>query len=472
MKTLFSLSFYSRPVGAAQAVAVCSLLLLHAINAHPAAAPDTLDPTFKAAVSGAYVYSMAVDCEQRIILGGNFTQVNGTRRNNIARLREDGTLDPTFDPGSGASGEVISVASTEEGKVVMGGLFTSVNRVPRNRVARLNADGSVDATFDIGSGADNVVRVIRMQADGKILVGGQFTKFNGQSRNCLVRLNSDGTLDPEFKVGTGFGGLRWVCTILIQPDGKIIVGGDFTSYDNHPCGSIARLNPDGTFDPTFNSGKGTTSDNPIISAALQPDGKIIIGGSFNHYQGVSRVNIARLLPDGQLDTEYKSGKGISGGLYSMIQCVLAQPDGKVFIGGSFDRVNGVARSNVVLLNADGSIDTSFAPKMSNPVRAIVSEGRGAILLGGEFVTVNGVAASRIARLQGAADPGGKLRATRSLGPNGACCRLTGSGTGTVIEASLDLVHWQPIVTNVVASAEFVFDEPVADQTACRFYRVR
>src|SRR5690606_12472907 len=139
---------------------------------------------------------------------------------------------------------------------------------------RLNTDGSLDTTFNIGTGANNIVRTTAIQVDGKIIIGGEFTSYSGTPINSIVRLNSDGSIDSSFVAGES----GRIYTIAIQTDGKFIIGGQFNNYDGILLNRIARLNTDGSLDMTFNIGTG--ANNIVRSTAIQADGKIIIGGNF------------------------------------------------------------------------------------------------------------------------------------------------------------------------------------------------
>ena len=112
------------------------------------------------------------------------------------------------------------MAIQSDGKILVGGTFFTYNGVSANRVIRLNSDGSVDNTFVTGTGFNNYVLSIVIQSDGKILVGGGFTAYNGVSANRIIRLNSDGSIDNTFVTGTGFD--NYVYSIAIQSDGKIL----------------------------------------------------------------------------------------------------------------------------------------------------------------------------------------------------------------------------------------------------------
>ncbi|MBK6541205.1 MAG: delta-60 repeat domain-containing protein [Flavobacteriales bacterium] len=194
---------------------------------------------------------------------------------------QDGAIDPTFNPGDigfgsgdGAVPGVWSTTLQSDGKVIVGGDFVkynSVNNSNRIRVARLSPDGVLDTGFTPGAGADAVVRTTAMQSDGKIIIGGSFTSYDGIGRNSIARLNADGSLDIGFNPGTGAN--NPVHSITLQPDGKIIIGGDFTNYNGTGRNRVARLNTDGSLDTGFNPGIGANST--VYSTLLQADGKII-----------------------------------------------------------------------------------------------------------------------------------------------------------------------------------------------------
>src|SRR6185503_18710842 len=175
---------------------------------------------------------LGVQPDGKIVIGGQFTAVNGTSRNYIARLNADGTLDNSFNSGSGPDNAIVSLALQPDGKLLIGGFFSSVNGIPRNRIARLNTNGSLDTSFDAGSvAAGTSVRSIALQSDGKVLIGGEFAK-------AIARLNVDGSLDTSFNPGTGAN--NQVRSIAVQSDGKVLIGGHFTFINGAARNYIAR----------------------------------------------------------------------------------------------------------------------------------------------------------------------------------------------------------------------------------------
>ena len=172
-----------------------------------------------------------------------------------------------------------------------GGNFSSYSGVTSNKIIRLNTGGTIDNTFNIGSGFNDVVDVITLQPDGKILVGGVFNSYSGVTHNGIIRLNTGGTIDNTFNSGDGFNSN--VDVITLQPDGKILVGGAFSSYNGVTNDYIVRLNSNGTIDNTFITGSTNGFNDYVRSIVLQPDGKILVSGDFNTYSGVTYNGIIR-----------------------------------------------------------------------------------------------------------------------------------------------------------------------------------
>jgi uncharacterized delta-60 repeat protein len=294
------------------------------------------------------VNSTVLQADGKILIVGQFTSYNGTTINRIARLNTDGSLDINFNSGTGVFGGVNSIAIQEDGKILIGGIFSSYNGTATNRIARLNTDGSLDANFSTGTGANGGVNSIAIQPNGKILIGGGFTSYNGTAVSGFARLNSDGSLDTNFYPGTGVG--VGINSIALQADGKIIIGGLFASYNGNNLSCITRLNSDGSLDANFNA-TGTGASGGLNSIAVQADGKILIGGNITSYNGLARNRIARLNSDGNLDATFNlDGTGVNNIVHSM----ALQADGKILIGGTFTRYNGIVQNRVARLNSDGS----------------------------------------------------------------------------------------------------------------------
>jgi uncharacterized delta-60 repeat protein len=201
-------------------------------------------------------------------------------------------------------------------------------------LGRVNIDGTVDTNFT--PIVNERVCSVAVQPDGKILVGGYFTSLCGQTRNHIGRLKQDGTLDTAFDPGAN----DWVLTLVVQADGKILVGGYFSTLGGQDCTSLGRLNADGTIDAGFYPG----TQSQVNSLALQADGKILIGGIATVI-GETRYNLGRLNTDGTLDVAFNPGAD------GMVNSLAIQADGKILAGGSFSTLGGQPRSYLGRLNS-------------------------------------------------------------------------------------------------------------------------
>ncbi|MBK7754358.1 MAG: delta-60 repeat domain-containing protein, partial [Flavobacteriales bacterium] len=189
--------------------------------------------------------------------------------------------DPGFGNGDGADSQVSSMALQSDGKILIGGAFFRYNGWQSRHIARVNSGGSVDNTFTAGLTTNGDVLAMEVQPDGRILMGGWFTIYNGASRTRMARALADGSNDPSFDPGSGANAT--VTDVLLHPDGKILISGYLTQYNGAPVGYIARLNNDGTLDAGFNTVVGA---NGLVAAMVrQPDGKIVITGDFTQYNG-------------------------------------------------------------------------------------------------------------------------------------------------------------------------------------------
>ncbi|HON07741.1 MAG TPA: Calx-beta domain-containing protein, partial [Verrucomicrobiota bacterium] len=273
----------SNPQGGATLGAVSNAEIVIVDNESYAIPAGSIDTSFTTGVGpNRPVHSIVIQPDGYILIGGEFTAYNNIIRNGIARIDTIGRVDQCFDIGGGFNEQISAMALQPDGRIVVGGFFTSVNGINRSRIARLNKDGTVDTFFNPGSGADNPIHTLAIQSDGRILVGGSFNTFNGVSKPGLVRLNTNGTIHAWFDVGPG-GVDGSVYAIAIQSDGKILIGGSFNRVNFKPLKGIARLNVDGSVDSTFNPGGGF--NDAVRSIAIQPDGKIIAGGSFTNFNG-------------------------------------------------------------------------------------------------------------------------------------------------------------------------------------------
>jgi uncharacterized delta-60 repeat protein len=475
-------------------------------------ANGSLDGTFPIPSTNGFVSELKVLPDGKILIGGAFTTVSGFAYGRLARLNTDGSVDLTFNTNNiGANGQINDIELSPDGKIFIGGVFTQYNGVAKNKIAKLNSDGTLDtsftytppvnavvldldllpngklavagntlgttllptsavvlntdgspdANFAVITAKQGRVRKVQQQSDGKVLIVGEFPLVNGVARNSLARLNADGTLDTGFV--PYFNSLAINQTILAlgaQPDGKVIVGSyqgivlrrlnadgsqdtSFTTtlhsssviYDLQilPNGQIliggtfsfigetnfsrkvARLNADGSVDATFNT---AAFNGDVYKVLQQTDGKVLIGGTFNQIGSSIRGRFARLNTDGSLDGTFNP----PGGANDFVADLDVQTDGKVVIGGNFTQLNGSgAQQRIGRLNADGTLDTTFAQTANQTVNAVKIQPDGKILIGGIFSLVGSTARSAIARLTS----GGALDFT-----------FNASATATVLDITL------------------------------------
>ncbi len=288
------------------------------------------DPEFQVTVAGGYEFisDVVVQANQDILIAGFFESVNGVARPSVARLRSNGQVDATFNPTAGPDDLIWRMARQADGKVVVIGWFHIFGDQPRSRLARLNADGSLDLGFDPGvafgeefNGLPGIpdVTTLAIQPNGRILVGGFFDRYQGVTRNSLVGIRPTGELDPSFDVGTGIASSGYsplpqaiypgrVANLVLQPDGKVVIAGTFLRVNGQVAPGVTRLNANGSLDASFKLG-GVASFGippsgfipPVVGQglALLKDGDILVGmtqfqlGIKNDpvsYSGVVRLN--------------------------------------------------------------------------------------------------------------------------------------------------------------------------------------
>ncbi|KFC21453.1 T9SS type A sorting domain-containing protein [Epilithonimonas lactis] len=346
-----------------------------------------LDSNFNtgAGSNGYSIMAMGLQKDGKIIVAGDFTTFDGIARKGIARLNNDGSIDQNFDIGAGLEGRVLNIIVQEDGKIIITGDFTKFNNIEKRYVTRLNADGSLDDTFNAGgSGANTSIYSVVQQTDGKILIAGDFDYYNGVRRGKVARLNTDGSLDGTFDSSVGSN--NNLNSVILQSDGKILIGGYISTYDNIAKRTIARLNSNGSLDTSFNA-IGSGSNLPIYTMAVQPDGKIIICGGFSSFNNVETGGIARLNINGSLDTTFVKNNSASA------HSAIVLPNGKILTNGNFFSTSKFHR-----LKSDGSADKLF--DTGGEVRRMILQPDGKILVCGYFTSFNGVNKKQIVRING------------------------------------------------------------------------
>ncbi|MCX6924410.1 MAG: hypothetical protein NT154_14530, partial [Verrucomicrobia bacterium] len=315
--------------------------------------------------ANAAIFALAVQpADQSVVIGGAFTSYNAFLRNRIARVNYDGSIDQNFTVGTGADGLVTSLALQPDGKIVMGGDFRAVNGDNRYRVARLMASGTVDATFNPGLGADDTVWSLALSTNGSVVIGGQFNTFNNYTLNHVARLSSSGDVDLSFDTSNlGLDGTVWA--VAPQEDGKVVIGGDFTMVNGFQRSRIARLNADGSVDTTFDPGLG--ANDTIYTLLVQPDRNILVGGAFSQFHIASHRGLTRLLSTGALDPTFNPGSSANDVVYSLF---LPPDSSRIYVGGMFTEFNSTRRVGLARLYLNGTVDTGFMDTAYNQFAGI------------------------------------------------------------------------------------------------------
>jgi uncharacterized delta-60 repeat protein len=455
----------------------------------------TTDPTFNAGaaigdrmyINQIYPRSVSLRSNGKVILAGQWYSFNGTARRNIVQLNADGSIDQSFNRMGSANGDIRRAIKQSDGKLILGGLFDGYQDVPSfdivrtdangsvdttfnthgvlpqypgnagvnalaqqadgkivvggvfdnfgntgaNNLGRFNANGGVDTSFHTGSGANDQVLVVAVDASNKILVGGVFSDINGISQKRLARLNIDGSIDTSFHTGTGFNGM--VDVIKVLPNGKIMAGGNFSTYNGAAAYSLIRLNNDGTADTSFHL---TANLSYIYDIDILASGKILVSGFNYNYRPILLFN-----EDGTIDASFTSR--INTGSINTAE-VLS--DGKIFVGGSFSLFG--SPNNIGLLYPDGSIEHVWQSGTGVGTNADVLGSliqNNDVIYYGVFTDVSGIGRNRIARLTNfcvmPASPTGALRDTICAGSTATLHINAGTGTLGWYSDSLDVFSY-------------------------------
>ena len=309
-------------------------------------------------------------------------------------------LDPTFKVGTGANWYVEQMLEQPDGKILICGLISEYDGKPLPYVGRLNPDGSIDQSFK--AQPNYWVRHMILLPDGKIIIGGMFNFVGGTVRNIIARLNPDGSLDTAFNPGRGaevslgtsiYGDPRpFIIWMDLQPDGKILATGNFHDYEGVSSPGIVRINPDGSRDTTFSVGAGINSWGRFVKRF--DNGQIALSGWFTSYNNRNFNRLVILNSDGSFDAGVNAFYGDKTSVY----VVHRQEDGKLITGGHSLNEQGLFKREIVRLNTNGSVDESWPTKANEGVQNILTQPNGQILIAGQFTTVNDVWRPRLARL--------------------------------------------------------------------------
>ena len=335
-------------------------------------------------------YCIALQSDNKIIVGAEhlYGQIinNISVDKKISRFNSNGRVDNTFSVGSGFDKIPLIIKIQQDGKILIGGEFSNYNGTTKNKIIRLNPNGSIDDSFDIGTGFDGNVKCIEIQSDGKILVGGEFNTYKGINKKGLIRLNSDGSIDNYFYIGIGPN--NNVNCITIQNDNKILVAGKFLQFNNTSASLIVRLTSSGNIDATFNIWSGFSASSQYfrgslqINSILQSGSNLLVAGNFEKFNNKSKEDFVSLNINGSEDSSFNIGLGFVGTTDDIVNRVpieikaLALQNGKLLASGNFKYYNSIGKAYIIRLFGNSlsidefsSITNSIYP---NPVIDIIN----------------------------------------------------------------------------------------------------
>lgn len=384
-----------------------SLLLTachHSSHSSPAPPRDSFDigdgPSYTV-----WAVAPAANGKGTFYVGGQFAYFDNLLTDGIVRLNANGTIDPGFYMGTGFNGSVFAItpATDGSGDIYVGGAFTTYNGFTANHIVRLNANGSMDTGFSTGTGFNDVVYAIKEAADGSgdIYVGGDFTTYNGNNSGRLARLNSDGSYDSGFNIGAGASDTVNSIAVVAGGSGDLIyIGGNFTYFNATASNYIARIKNDGSYDTGFAVGTGFDGQVETLTPAADGSGDIYVGGDFKSYDSNGSIRIARLNSDGSFDSAFATSTGFNDTVYAI--ATDSGVPGEVFVAGLFTTFDGNIHQGIACLNSTGFICSGFNSGVGFDYAALTmafaNDGTGDLFVGGDFLYYQGVYQNSLVRL--------------------------------------------------------------------------
>ncbi|MBX2904097.1 MAG: T9SS type A sorting domain-containing protein [Chitinophagales bacterium] len=268
----------------------------------------------------------------KVLFAGDFNIYDSIPAGRIGRLNSDGYLDTTFNSGTGFNNRVNKLLLQPDGKIVAGGLFTEYNGTACNHLIRLHSNGAIDSTFHTTYGANGAIEDLKIQPDGKIVIAGDFTAYEGANTLRVARVNPDGTRDNSWITPAGASAV--VHALELQPDGKTLTGGNFSHYNLQAKNKLVRLHPNGDIDAQFYIDAGANS--AVRALKLLNGGEVLIAGNFTTFKGVATNRLVKVSADCTVNTaDFVTGTGTDDEIY----CLEIQDDGKILLGGFFSSYN-------------------------------------------------------------------------------------------------------------------------------------
>jgi len=337
--------------------------------------------------------------DSKYMVTGSFSDYSGTALDEVVKLNTTGSISDTFTLGGGFTGGVVfKVIETSDNKFMFVGAFTAYSGVTANRIMKLNSDGTIDNTFDSGTGFDAATTVydILETSDNKFVVVGTFSQYSGVTRNRIVKINTNGAIDDTFDYSTGFGSSSNIYRIIETSDNKYLIAGQFSSYNSTSANNAVLIDSGGTIDSSFKNGPFNTLCHDVIETS---DSKYLFVGAFTAYSGVTANRIMKLNVNGTIDFSFTGGSGFNSGGASRLY-IINTTDNKQLIGGNFTTYSGVTVNRIVKLNNNGTVDESFdmGTGFNGSVDSLLNTSDDKYLIGGNFTTYNSISGNRIFKL--------------------------------------------------------------------------
>jgi uncharacterized delta-60 repeat protein len=348
----------------------------------------------------AVVNEVLLQPDGRLLVGGYFTPDN---KKHFTRLNRDGSVDATFATGTGPSADVTAFAIQPDGRIVVAGNFARFNGTIVNGFVRVETNGTIDQSFSAGEGCDGHIAAMAVQPGGSILIGGQFDSINGVPRKRLARLDASGTVQPMDLQLTG-DGYEDVNVITVLTNGSAYIGGTFERAGGLARNGLFRLLPNGSVDPNFRAATVTNQYDLagnytfyVYCVRPLPDGRILVGGNFYEVDGERRHGIVLLKEDGSLDRTFVPEFNV----YTYISRIVRGGNGQFYVSGTYDHpgVPSYWIDGVMRLHSTGQVDWTFEPAFVDGfITALLIESNGQLIIGGDFDECAGTPRHNLARL--------------------------------------------------------------------------
>lgn len=323
------------------------------------------------------VLSLLTQADGNILVGGYFTSVNGFPIRGLARVNADGTLDADWN--LNMNGSVSVLASGADGVTYVGGDFSQIGGYLRHNIAKISADGSVDENWD--PSASSSVTSLAMDGSDALFVGGYFTTIGGLAKDRLARVSTtgEGETDPDWTADLDIG----PAYALALSGDELFVGGAFTMINGVARDHAAKLS---RADGSVVSGWNPSPDGYVYDMLLADD-HVYLAGGFEEVGGVPRRFIAKVAVHGAgtLDADWNPAAN------GEVLTLAFGPDATLYAGGGFTAIGGQPRNRIARLNlgSSGVADPDWNPSAGSPVNALSARVGGPLYVGGNFQSIGG-----------------------------------------------------------------------------------